>query len=193
MVSEVELRFCELLIHHGEEQAIAALVEAFVPPELLAHADTRALYEAWLRTRHGEPDALTRLSESGGEGVRRMLVKLVRSDPRMAHAREATTREATEEIIARLWIARLETERRPTLEEQRRLEITTRLKLLKKPKSQQELYDALTAERTRLATHPLPAAMPLPPASAATVPSKTIATDEPLPPVAGDLPEEDPF
>ena len=188
-VSEVELRFCELLIHHGEEQESAALVEAFAPPELLLHADTRAICEAWYRTRRGEPDALIRLSEGGSEGVRRMLEKLVRSDPRMAHAREATTREATEEIIARLWLTQLERERRLTPDERRRLEITTLLKLLKRPKNPQQLYDALAAERTRLASNPLPAVQE-PPAAAPAAPP---ASDEPPPPVAEDLLEEDPF
>ena len=156
-----------------------------MPPELLNHADTRALYEAWRRSRRGEPDALTRLSESGSEGVRRMLDKLVRGDSRMAHAREATTREAMDGIIARIWTIWLEAERRHTPEERRRLEITTLLKLLKRPTSRQELYDALTAESTRLAKHPLSAAaekLPLP-----------IAADATPTPAAEDLPEDDPF
>ena len=192
--SEVELRFCELLIHQGEEQEVAALVEAFVPPELLAHADTRALYEAWRRMRHGEPESLTRLSENGSEGVRRMLNKLVRSDPRMAHAREATTREAAQEIIARLWLARLKVEHRALaesndpLEEHRRLEIKLRLKVLERPKSPQDLDDALTAELAHFTKHPSPAATEPSPATTAVVPPP----DTP-PPVMEALPEDDPF
>jgi len=193
VASEVELRFCELLIHHGEESEVAAHVESFVPPELLSHADTRALYEAWRRTRRGEPDALTRLSESGGEGVRRMLVKLVRSDPRMAHAREATTREAADGFIARIWISWLEAERRNLQEERRRLEITTLLKVLKSPKNPQELYDALAAEQSRRAKNPPPATAESPPAGDAPAPQAPIATDAPPPPAAGDFPEDDPF
>ena len=48
----------------------------------------------------------------------------------MAHAREATTREAMDGIIARIWTIWLEAERRHTPEERRRLEITTLLKLM---------------------------------------------------------------
>ena len=193
-VSEVELRFCELLIHHGEEQEVAALVEAFVPPELLTHADTRALYEAWRRTRRGEPEALTQLADRGSHSARLMLEKLVRGDARMAHAREATMQEATDGLIARLWLAWLEAERRQTQEERRRLEITSILKVLKRPKTPQDLYDALAAERTRLASHPRPGAISAPPASVATVPPEAIAADEPLPPPESeDLREEDPF
>ena len=192
-VSEVELRFCELLIHHGEEQEIASLVDAFVPLELLKHADTRDLFNAWTQSRRGSPDALAHLSESGTPGVRRMLEKLVRSDPRMAHAREATTREATEEIVARLWLTQLEAERRATQEERRRLEITTRLKLLKRPPSSQALYAALQAERLHLAQQPPPTVEPAPephaPIEAATT---TPANDPPLLDAAEPV-EEDPF
>ena len=192
--SEVELRFCELLIHHGEEQEIAALVEAYVPPELLGHADTRALYEAWRRTHRNEPDALTRLSESGSTGVRRMLEKLVRSDPRMAHAREATTREAAEEILARLWIAQLETERRNTQEERRRLAITSLLKVLKRPKNSQALYDALTPELTHLAQHPpLDAVENSSPVAEPMAQPEALGSVVPPPPVIEDLLEDDPF
>ena len=194
MVSEVELRFCELLIHHGEEQEVIALVEAFVPPDLLTHADTRALYEAWRRTRRGEPEALTQLADRGSHSARLMLGKLVRGDARMAHAREATMQEATDGLIARLWLAWLEAERRQTQEERRRLEITSILKVLKRPKTPQELYDALAAERTRLASHPRPAAMAAPPMGVASVPPAAIAVDDPLPPPESeDLREEDPF
>jgi len=187
--SEVELRFCELLIHHGEEQEIATLAEAFVPTQLLRHTDTRALYEAWLRSRHGEPDALTRLSEGGADSVRNMLDKLARGDPRMAHAREATTSEAAGEIISRIWIAWLEAERHHTQEERRRLEITGVLQVLKRPKTPQARADALTAERNRLTNQPPAAAAEATPAAAGL----SIASEDTSPPVAVDFLEDDPF
>ncbi|MEI8243316.1 MAG: DNA primase [bacterium] len=201
--SEVELRFCELLIHHGEEPEVAAQVKAFVLPELLAHADTRALYEAWRQTHSGQPEALTRLSEGGGEGVRRMLARLIRSDPRMAHAREATTCEAAKEIIARLWLAQLKTEHRALAasnnphEERRRLEIKTRLKVLERPRNPQDRTEAMTAERTRLAQHP-PLAVPVsPPATPApaSLPDPAAANAPGTAPLPddGELLEEDPF
>jgi DNA primase len=201
--SEVELRFCELLIHHGEEPAVATLVEALVPQELLAHADARALYQAWRQTHRGEPEALARLSEGGGEGVRRMLARLIRSDPRMAHAREATTCEAAEEIIARLWLAQLKAEHRALAasnnphEERRRLEIKTRLKVLERPRTPQDRTEAMTAERTRLAQHPPPAVPVSPPASTApaSLPDPAAAVTPGSSPLPDDseLPEEDPF
>lgn len=198
--SEVELRFCELLLHHGEEREVAALADTYVPPDMLGHADTRAIYEAWQRTHRGEPDALLHLSESGSEGVRRLLARLARSDTRMAHAREATTREATDELIARIWASWLEAERRLTTGERRRLELTMLLKVLKKPGSQQELYEALDAESARRTQHlpqraTAPSAvtdMPAPPVSAAPAPPAHASASPPLPD-DGSWQEEDPF
>jgi DNA primase len=200
VASEVEVRFCELLIHHGDEQEIAALASAFAPLELLTHPDTRAIYEAWYRSHRGEPEALTRLSAGGPPGVRRLLLGLVRSDQRMAHAREATTREATDNMIARLWVASLEDERAQTMDEPRRLAITTTLKKLKRPRDTNELYEAISAEMTRRTLHPIPpraAAAPVipvaPPPPAEPAPA---VSDNAFPPPAddpGDPHEADPF
>jgi DNA primase len=203
MASEVELRFCELLVHHGDEKEIAALVSAFVPLDLLAHTDTRTLYEAWYRSQRGEPDALTQLSSAGSASVRHMLLKLARGDQRMAHAREATTREATDGLIARLWLAALEAERPLTPEEARRLAITTILKKLKRPKDANELYETIAAELARRTLHP-PPPRPLatPVAAAGRDTAIPLRASEPLLPVHDDEPphddvgdphEEDPF
>ena len=199
VVSEVELCFCELLIHHGEEQEIAALVDAWVPPELLLHADTRAIYDAWRASQRGIPEALSRLLETGSDSIRRLLGKLIRSDTRMAHAREATTTEAAEDIIARLWIVRLEAEHHALAatnlpaEERRRLEIKGRLRVLRKPRTRRERVEALAAELERLTGHPAPVLPETTPATAAPASSTPAAPDTPPPSAGGDWLEEDPF
>jgi len=143
--------------------------------------------------------ALTRLSENGSAGVRRMLDKLVRSDPRMAHAREATTREATQEIITRLWLAHLKVEHRALAEsnnpqeERRRLEIKMRLKVLERPKSPEDLAEALSAELALFTKRLPPVAAEPSPVAAEPMPLEATISDTPLPARVEDLPEEEPF
>ena len=158
----VELQFCELLIHHGEEPQIAELADNFVPAELLVHADTRAIYEAWLQARHAMQQ---HLEDHGTASAKKLLDRLVRSDSKMTHAREATTAEAADELIARLWTMRLEEERRQATDERRRLVITQLLTVLKQPKDRQTLHEALATEAARLGHQPSPTLTPAPEAS----------------------------
>ncbi|MFZ4396641.1 MAG: DNA primase [Kiritimatiellia bacterium] len=194
VASEVELRFCELLLHHGEEREVAALVDMYVPPDLLRHADTRAIYEAWRQTHRGTPEALSQLSTNGHDAVRRMLARLARSDPRMAHAREATMREAIDGLIARIWLSWIEAERGLTKGERRRLELTMLLKALKKPKDSQELYDVLTVELARRGQQSTQTTAPAPVAPEPVAPPPPVhASAAPPLPEADGWQEEDPF
>jgi len=152
-----ELQFCELLIHHGEEPQIAELADNFVPTELLVHADTRAIYEAWQQARNGMQQ---HLENCGTASAQKLLARMVRSDSKMTHAREATTVEAADGLIARLWIVRLEEERRQATDERRRLAITQLLTVLKQPKDRQTLHEALATEAARLGHQPSPTLTP---------------------------------
>jgi hypothetical protein len=200
-VSAVERSFCELLVHHGDEQEIAALIDALAPPVLLTHPQARAIHDAWRRSRRGDPEALTRLSEEGSAGVRDLLQRLVRSDPRMAHAREATTAEATLEILARLWMAHLKAEHLTlsqtgaAQDERRRLEIKTRLKALERPRTPEERAAALAAERERLpdAAGSVTAAPPTAAAPASAAPPAPALAEAPPAPAGGDWMEEEPI
>ena len=135
-----------------------------------------------------------------------MMEKLVRSDARMAHAREAT-----DGFIARLWLAWLEQERKNTPEERRRLELTGVLKVLRRPSNQRELYDALNRERARFTDQPETVASPadgmnqepgfgVQGSGSETPPENPGVTDQPRtdamespPPVVLELLEDDPF
>ena len=159
-ISEVELRFCELLIHHGEEADVAALVDAHVPPDLLlTHPHAIAIHRAWRQSRGSDPEAFAKLTTNGDPGLRKLFARLVRGDARMEHARDATKQDAAEEMIARLWAQRLQNERLALQEtqdpakERRRLEITQLLKALLKPRKPEERANAVAAEVARV-NHP---------------------------------------
>lgn len=159
-ISEVELRFCELLIHHGEEDAVASLVDASVPEDLLTHPHAIAIYRAWRQSRGPDPEAFAKLTTDGGKDLVARFAGLVSGDARMEHARDATKQDAAEEMIARLWAQRLQDERAALQDaqepdkERRRLEITRRLKVLQKPRTREERADAVAAERARALAAP---------------------------------------
>ena len=172
-LSAAEHDLCELLIHHGDDDAVAELIELYLPPEKLAHAEARAVHAQWQADRKGHVrpggaahDLQGVETAAGDRGVRRLIS---RGHSRVESAREATPRDAVAEVLGALWAGWLKAERaalmsRTELEaERRRLEIVVRLKALRQPKDQtrcldpqekqlwqEKLFQALAVEMSRL-------------------------------------------
>lgn len=181
--SEVELRFCEMLVHHmldphGDAAELAGWIEQATPADLLRHVHAHALLDAWRQRRHGQPEAWDALMAADEESRQRFVTTLAGGHMRMEHARDATLRDAVEEMVARLWYERLDGERRQSAagdqaQENRRLELTLILKDLQRPSTRRRRIEALagvsrgpaaeaTVQAPAQTSSPLPEAAPPP-------------------------------
>ncbi len=204
LISRAEYGLCELLVHHEDDEHIPNLVQDYLPFELLCHPHAQAVTEAALAARRSGTDRLGELCAQGDPELQAFIAALVRGESRVLHARDATPRQAAEDLIVRLWADALSIERQalsaaeapPAV--QRRSELTLRLKALRQPGGrwlERERHLRAEIERRGLTLAALPAAVtaapPAEPEPVARAADAAVATVAPTaPPPNMDLPEE---
>jgi len=195
-VSDTQLTLCELLIHHVDDSDVAGRLERSMPPESELHPQVRAVLEAWRAMRHGDDLAFARLAEHADEGVRKLACRVMRSDSKIAFARDSNSAELAEDIVTALWVERLQAESArltgsdDLAEVRRREEIKQRIKRLRMPINRPLRQKELDAEFKRLGLEaPVTAATPsLTPAPA---PPAAVSSQPAAPPPVDDQPPMD--
>jgi len=195
-ISDTQRVLCELLIHHVDDPEVAGRLERLLPPDLELHPRASAVLAAWRAMRQGDDMAFARLAEHADEGVREFVSRVMRGDTKIAFARDSNSAELADDIIAALWIERLQAESMRLAgsvdhaEMRRRGEIATRINRLRLPANRHLRLSELTAEFKRLGLEvPVTAATPsLTPASA---PPAAVSSRPAAPPPVADQPPVD--
>jgi DNA primase len=158
-VPPADYGLCELLMHHGDDEEVLAVVRDWLPLELLAAAPAREIVAAAIEGRATGEDRLGALGREGAQATRELIGLLACRDSRLEHARDVEPREAAEDFVARIWIRRLRAERERLAGEQgaperRRLELTAIIKRLERPAPWPRRAAPLAAELARHAAAP---------------------------------------
>ncbi len=109
--SRTEFLLCEFLVEHEHDEAVLDLIERYLPLDVLAHPFARAVAEAVLAQRRGGGDRLAALGRTTEPPWQPLLGKLIANKQKMLSAREATSIEAAQDLIKRLWVVRFKLER----------------------------------------------------------------------------------
>jgi DNA primase len=102
--SRTEFLFCEFLVEHEHDEPVLALVEKYLPPELLRHTFSRAVMSAVMGQRDGGGDKLAGLGAIIEPEWQPLLGNIIANKQKMLSAREATPDDAAKDLITRLWI-----------------------------------------------------------------------------------------
>ena len=106
-----ERQLCELMIQYGGDAEVLNLVEQYLPLDVLSHRLARDIVGAALETHRGGGDKLAGLRGALDEPARQQFDEMIVAEGKMLSAREATPIEAARDLITRLWVQRVKSER----------------------------------------------------------------------------------
>ena len=102
--SRAEFLLCEFLVEHEHDAKVLALIETYLPPELLRHTFTRTVMTAVLEQQRGGVDKLAELGTVVDPEWHPLIGKIIANKQKMLSAREATPDGAAKDLITRLWL-----------------------------------------------------------------------------------------
>jgi DNA primase len=109
--SRNEILLCEFLIEHEHDDAVLALVERHLPPDLISHSLARAVVDALLAQRRSGGDRLAELCRAAAPAWQPLLRSMLANAQKMLGAKEMTKDEAVRDYIRRMWITGIERRR----------------------------------------------------------------------------------
>jgi len=102
--SRTEFLLCEFLAEHEHDAEALALVEKYLPMELLRHTFTRTVMNAVLEQQKVGGDKLAEIGTVIEAAWQPLLGKILANKQKMLSAHEMTPTDAAQDLITRLWI-----------------------------------------------------------------------------------------
>lgn len=109
--SHAEYVLCEFLIEHEHDAAVLALVEGYLPADIIPHPFARTLVETLLEQHQTGEDRLAQLYAMIEPVWKPLFDKLLAHKQKMLSAREMTKDEAVKDLITAIWVMRFKQER----------------------------------------------------------------------------------
>ncbi len=109
--SRTEYVLCEFLIEHEHDAEVLALVERYLPPDILPHPFARTLVETLLEQYHTGEDRLAQLYARIETVWKPLFDTLLAHKQKMLSAHEMTKDDAVKDLITAIWVMRFKHER----------------------------------------------------------------------------------